>query len=56
MLLLLLCFKLLSYFNLVLNFIENFNMTMFCFFNKYCVHVFVYCLHMHILMSDLKAH
>jgi hypothetical protein len=23
---------------------------------NYCVHVFVYCLHMHILMSDLKAH
>jgi hypothetical protein len=33
MLLLLLCFKLLSYFNLVWNFIENLNMTMFFFFS-----------------------
>jgi hypothetical protein len=110
MLLLLLCFKLLSYFNLVWNFIENFNMTFrVCFYIKSCyktrltsseiVNVwnyfnwcyntmqynklylksenikhyntssnelffltnivcmfFFYCLYMHILMSDLKAH
>jgi hypothetical protein len=59
MLLLLLCFKLLSYFNLVWNFIENFNMTMvffvFFFLQILCMFLF-YCLYMHILMSDLKAH
>ena len=44
------------YFTLIPCFVKCPIIITMVFFNKYCVHVFVYCLHMHILMSDLKAH